>query len=397
MRKSPRILVVTSIFPNPGEVTKGIYIFRQTEALSKLTPVLVVAPVPYFPAWLKNGKYSRYASTPLKEERGGVEVLHPRNLVTPKIGRSLYGIMYFLSVLKTIMSVKKTFSPDICIGYWAFPDGFATYLFSMVLGIPSIISCRGSDVNELKPKSFRWWMVKWVLNRCDRVFAVSRAMSEVISALGVDSKGIRVIPNGVDTSVFHMTGSREDARRRAGLEFLGMRSGVILYCGRLSKEKGPDVLLEAARIMKTVGVDFHIVYAGDGPMKGALKKDAIKSALADRVSFVDERPHEEVPYLMNSCDLFCLPSLFEGWPNTLMESLACGMPAVASNVGGVPDIINSADLGILVCPGDPEALARALTEGLKRWWKREAIAESCSRRSWVNVASEILKEVEGSV
>lgn len=392
-KKSPRILVITSIFPNPMEVTKGIYIYKQVKALAKITPVIAVAPVPFFPSWIKHKKYDIYARIPYREERGDLTIIHPRYLVIPKIGRSLYGLLYLISIFRTFNALKRSFDPDVCISYWAYPDGYAAVLLSKLFNIPALVSCRGCDVNDLKEGTIRWRMVRWALRKSKKIFAVSRAMSHVVRSIGVNEEAVKVIPNGIDTATFRAM-DRMTSRNTVGLEMLNGDKRVVLYCGRLSAEKGPDLLLDAVKILNEEGKNIHLLYTGDGPLKLLLHQKVSRYRLEDSVTFLGEVGHSQIPYIINSCELLCLPSLSEGWPNTLMEAMACGIPVVATVVGGVPEIVSSGKLGILVPPGDSSRLARAISDALARSWDRNLIREQFGWRSWDVVASEILDEVK---
>lgn len=392
MNEKLRIIAVTSIFPNNEEITKGIYIFKQLQALSKICHVKVVAPVPYTPPFLRRYRYSRYNKIPMIEDDGGLTVYHPRYLVIPKIGRSLYGFLYFFSILSFFKRMKKDFRPDILIGFWAYPDGFVATLLSRVFRLPALISCRGCDVNTAGDTLVIKRFIQWTLKNCRKVIAVSHAMAGVIENLGVDRTRIRVIPNGIDPEQFTVI----PKITRRGLKYIeiGEDEKVVLYCGRLSEEKGIMYLLEAIRIMKESHRHVRLLIVGDGPLKAIIRSTIKKLGIEDRVTILNELPHDVIPKIMGASDLVCLPSIREGWPNVVTESLACGVPVVATRVGGVPEILKSPEHGETVLPADPESLASALWNGLNKKWDRERIRNSFIQRTWDVVASEILSEVE---
>lgn len=129
---------------------------------------------------------------------------------------------------------------------------------------------------------------------------------------------------------------------------------VVLTVARLDKQKGHDYLLKAA-----TGIPGTLfVFAGDGPEKSNLENETRRLGLTDRVIFLGSR--NDIPELLYGCDVFALPSLYEGLPLSIMEAMAAGKPVVASNIGGVNELILDGESGYLVPPGDTHALARAI-------------------------------------
>jgi len=112
------------------------------------------------------------------------------------------------------------------------------------------------------------------------------------------------------------------------------------------------------------------------------------------VFLLGARPHEEIPLWMNACDVLCLPSLSEGLPNVALEAMACGLPVVASRVGGVPEVVRDGVNGFLVPPSDPGALADALRRALATKWDREAIRASVSQFDWSISAKTLVGALE---
>lgn len=385
----PRILVSSSIFPNKVEPTKGIYIFHQARALSAHCPVKVVAPVPYFPGWLKSQTYSFYSRIAATEVLDSLEVSHPRVLIIPKVGRSTYGFAYFFSLLRVVKRFRSRFNPDVLLCFWVYPDGFANVLLAKSLGIPIILGGRGCDVNNADEYRSKKFMVSWALRNSDKVLAVSQAMKKQMMCLGVPDGKIRVVPNGLDDRFIGAGVRHAAARDNHG----GNGRKRILYCGRLSPEKGLEYLIEAAGILHERDASFELLLVGKGPQEIQIKNLIKGIGIGAKVTMIKEMPHSEIPGLMGSVDIFCLPSIREGWPNVLMEALACGVPVVATEVGGVPEILRSEDCGLMVPKQNPVRLADALESAMERTWDTEKIRASAIGRGWEMVAQEILSEV----
>jgi teichuronic acid biosynthesis glycosyltransferase TuaC len=387
-----KVLILTSIFPNREEPTRGIYILNQAKALSRHCRVRVVAPIPYFPRWLSSRSYGLYAKVPREEVIKDIPISHPRIAVVPKIGLLVNGVLYFLSLLKCAVKLKTAFKPDILISYWVYPDGFGCALLGKALGLPLILGGLGCDINNANSSPLLKRMVSWTLRNSDRVMAISKAMKAKMEGLGVADNKIAVIPNGLAERFAPM--AKAEARKLMGFHFNDHSTPMIVYCGRFSPEKGLEYLVKAARILDERMITFRLLMVGEGPAKERIRQLVRELGLQNTVLFIPELPSEIIPIVMNSADVFCLPSIREGWPNVLTEALGCGIPAVASQVGGIPEILTSPDYGMMVPPENPDALAEALATALGKSWDAATIAESVRHRTWHTVATEVLDQVE---
>ena len=142
----------------------------------------------------------------------------------------------------------------------------------------------------------------------------------------------------------------------------------LLALGRLVAKKGFPILIEACRLLSAQGFEFRLTLAGDGPQRSHLSRLIRKKGLEDRVDLAGFVPHREVPRLLCESDLFIMPSIItpsgdrDGIPAVILEALAHEVPVVATEVSGIPEVIQAAVTGWLVPPADPEALARAVAE-----------------------------------
>ena len=387
-----KVLSFTSLYPNNLQPTQGVFIKERMCAFSKLEGVTlkVVAPVPYFPP-IKIGQRWQYRQVVEKEVIEGVEVTHPRYFMTPKIGMTLYGLFLCLSVLPHLKRIQKTFDFDLIDSHFVYPDGFAAVLLGKILKKPVTISARGSDVNVYKELRVIPHLLRYALNRADRVVAVSQALASTMEGLGIPKEKIVVIPNGVDCAKFFRE-SQYEARKRVGL-----RPGkALLSIGHMTRNKGFDLLLHALKILidRRKDADLHLTIIGKGTMQRELEQIIASLALRERVRFVGALPHDQLRAWYSAADVFCLASDQEGWPNVVVESLACGTPVVATKAGGIPEIVYSHHLGILT-ERTPHALAEGIEEALDRAWDREAIAREAQNHQWSQVAQRLLTVFEG--
>ncbi len=387
-RRPLRVLVSSGIFPNRALVNRGIYNLKAATALAASCDVRVVAPVPYLPRLVRARGYEWYAQVPRRDRVGVFEVDYPRYFVTPKVGRGLHGWLLYASVRGTYRKIVREFRPDLILGYFAYPYGFANVLLGRDAGIPVFTFCRGSDIHSIAQNPSHARAIASALNRSAKVFAVSEALKADIVRLGVATSHVVVIPNGIELERFPLR-ARASARAMTGLAPDGR---YVVCVSRLSHEKGVDILIDAAARMTTR--DARIVIVGDGPDEAFLKERAQRAGVLDRIVFAGARPHDEIPAWISSADVAVLSSRKEGYPNALVEYLACGRPAVATRVGGVPEILTSELLGIMVVPEDPGALAQALDHALARTWDEDHIARAGRARTWQAVAGDMMREFD---
>ncbi len=237
------------------------------------------------------------------------------------------------------------------------------------LGIPTLATVHGFTGGGWKNRLYEWLQLR-ALGRSDAVVAVSKPLVGRLRARGVAAQRIHCVPNAWGGRGALL--SREEARRGLALPDDAF---VVGWVGRLSAEKGPDVLLDALARMKEAPVSCCVI--GDGPDRGALVRRAARLGLGESVHWSGSRP--DAGRLFAAFDAFALSSRTEGTPIVLFEAMDAGVPIVASRVGGVPDVVGEREAW-LVEPADPEALAGALVE--LRGNRREAArrAEAAQQR-----------------
>jgi glycosyltransferase involved in cell wall biosynthesis len=208
-----------------------------------------------------------------------------------------------------------------------------------------------------------------VLRGADRVVTVSASTKALLVANGVREKKIRLIYNAIESNDDNPGTPAEELRRR-----LGIRRGeqVVGVIGRLSPEKGQTVFLRALARAARVCPDVKALLIGDGQDRSMLEDYCRDHGLSGRVIFTGYR--ENIADYYRVLDVLVLPSLSEGLPNTVLEAMSFGIPVIATRVGGVPEIIQR-DEGVLVDPGDHDALADRMAELLQNESLRKTIGE----------------------
>ena len=353
-----RVLIITNLFPNKSQPDRGVFNKQQFLELKNFCEFRVVAPLPWMPKSLAKGDKAFLNEVPAEEIIEGIKVYHPRYLVTPKVGRNLYGFFYFLGIKNTVKKIYQTFSFDAIFATWAYPDAFAAALVSRIFEKPLIIKVHGTDINVAGQYFLRRKMMAYAFDTAQKVIAVSIPLREKIIAMGIPPQKVVLVSNGLNKEIFRKMDKKECQRNLS----LDSNKKHVVYIGNLVPIKGVKYLVEAFRDMPE-NISLNII--GDGELKMELEKESRTLNLTNRINFLGKRPHQEMPLWFNAADVFCLPSLNEGCPNVILEAMACGAPIVASRVGGIPDLV-SADQGLLIEPADPEALTQALKAVITR-------------------------------
>ncbi len=234
-------------------------------------------------------------------------------------------------------------------------------------------------------------LFKFCLWKADRVILVSRIQKDLIKKQYPEQiHKVALIPNGFDDTVFFPR-NQSECKMKLGLS---TNKKTILTVGNLLEVKGHRYLIEAMKTINNKRQDVNCVIVGTGRLNQKLRNQIILSGLESDIILTGRKPHDEVPLWINACDLFILPSLNEGNPTVMFETLGCGKPFVGTSVGGVPEIVTSDRYGLLVEPADPNGLAERILVALDRDWDREAILQYAERFTWENIAKEILSVYE---
>jgi glycosyltransferase involved in cell wall biosynthesis len=381
-----RVLAITGLFPNPSEPGRGIFNLHLFRALAECCRLEVIAPV----AWPRRGavpnRETRGSAAPVppQEELDGLRVHHPRFAALPALGRVLDGLSESLRLRRQVSALHAAGAVDVVLATWAYPDVVAAASLARRLGVPLIAKVHGSDVNVMGRRWPRRTAISRALRSAAAVVVPSRSLGQAVAELGVEPGRIALIPNGVDASRFRPL-DRAAARRRLGLPPSGTR---IVFVGNLRSAKGPDVLVEAARLLDD---ETAVSVVGNGPLRRRLEARIRRLGLGRRVTLAGERPHDEIPYWIAAADVVCVPSRTEGCSNVAREALACGRPVVATSVGGLPELVTGPDLGTLVPPEDAPALAAALRRAVVGVWDGPRIRSRLAGLTWETSASRLVE------
>jgi glycosyltransferase involved in cell wall biosynthesis len=278
----------------------------------------------------------------------GYGVIHHKTFFSP-LGNS-----FSPSIFRTLLKIKDDY--DLIHAHCHL--FFSTIMASLVrrFGSPPLIitthgimSASASDwFNMLYMKN----VGKWVLKSADRIICYTQMEKDkLVDMLKIDSEKISVIPNGVDTDLFHPD---PDTDKRSNQS----NAITILWVGRFVRGKGVDYIIQAAKILVKECPNLKILLVGDGPSKGKIKGLIEKFDLNKNVIINENIANENMPGVYQKSDMFVLPSLNEGVPKTLLEAMACGKPVVISDFPHLEELIKNA--GLMFPKGDVRALANSI-------------------------------------
>jgi glycosyltransferase involved in cell wall biosynthesis len=348
-----RILFFSSIFPRPHDPNRGIYCRHVCEALIGIGhDVRVISPR----SWLEKRVLPQH-----RPAAPGLSLEYPTYFYPPRLLRHQHHHFMWASLRRSLRSAMHEWRAQCVISYFAHPDGAVAARAAREAGIPCGIIVGGSDVLVLPNESeARRRAVLNALHAADAIITVGEHLRRHVIAMGIAGEKVRAVYQGIDGQKF-CPGDRIRAVRRLGLP---VERPLLLYVGRLDVLKGLDVLLDACSLLRDRDVPFDLHLLGDGPLRQRLSAEAIARGLAGCVQFAGAVLHERLPDWYRAAVLTVLPSRSEGVPNVLRESLACGTPFVATNVGGVEELLEPQSCA-LVDANDAPALADAIAAKLR--------------------------------
>jgi len=384
------LLVITNLFPNPLEPQRSTFNERQLVALAARTRIRVVCPV----SWLSLLRYRRQHRLDAVRQCTawkGVPVSYPTYWYVPRFLGWIRGVLMAGCILPSSVRAARELDARAVLATWAYPDGFAGVLVGRLARLPVSIKVHGTDIDLLDGVGWlRRRMTLWALRRAETVIAVSRYLRDALVARGVDPTRIRVVYNGIDADTFRL---RE---ARAMRDELGLPPGrpVVLFVGGLKIDKGISELLDPLPLAACARRGALLAIIGSGPFASAIPQRVRAAGMESSVRILGQRTPAEIARWMAAADFLCLPSYHEGLPNVVLEALSCGLPVLATDVGGIPEIVSEAN-GHLVAPKRADLLAAGIERMLARSWDRQRVRATCPARSWAESAEALDHAVPG--
>jgi len=367
-----KLLFVSNLFPDTGEPYRGLdnaTVLHHLHARGHEIRVLAPRPV------LRRRAFApREIDLPLRPEFLPVPYV-------PKLG-GLFNHRLMAAALRPALARLRREQPwDLVLASWLFPDGWAV---ARAAGPgPLALIAQGSDVHVYLHSRPRRAAILAACARAGAVITRSESLAHLLAAAGVEGDRLRPIHNGVDTGVFH-GGDLAAARQRLGL---ATAERWLLFVGNLLPVKDPDFLLRAFARIAAVCPEARLALAGRGPLRPALEAQVAALGLTERVRFLGPLDATAVADWMSAADLLVMTSRNEGLPNVILEAQACGLPVVATRVGGIHEVVDAPWKGDLTPPGDLSAWSAAVLARLAQPAERARLATLGMARAWPNVAA----------
>lgn len=384
-----RILHISESTPDGFNFMVGPALLGRLNALQKSYDHTIIAPF-ILPLPRSKANLQTIRKILKIKKRGvidNVDYYRPWGFGFPFALQRLNDLLKVLLIFICIKINKIKF--DLIHAHYVHPPGFVAVLLGRLMKKPVIISCEGSDIHEYAeeayPDRLRRHRVLYAIKNAKYLIAVSNFLKEKIVSFGIPETKVAVIPNGVKQTAFYPI-DKSLARKKLKLP---TEKKVILNIGSLTPIKGTIYLINAiAKIIRENRNkdDLFFVIIGDGPLRLELETRAQALNIKNYIQFVEFIPHKELVFWFNAADLFVLPSLGEGFGMVIIEALSCGLPVVASSIGGITEIINENNLGILVPPGNPEELSYGILQALNKVWDKDILIERAKYYNWDNIA-----------
>jgi glycosyltransferase involved in cell wall biosynthesis len=337
-RSGDGVCLLSSSYPSPAAPTRGAFVEDIALGLAERGPVAVVAPL-------------IYPTDPLREARKGIAVTRfgfgSRGKLLKEFGGTPAWLMVRYMVAGFLAALPRARRHGAVFAHWVLPAGVIGAAAALVAGRPLLLYAHGSDICVYAERSALYrGLTRRVLARARHVFAASRDLeARLTGRFGVPPERVSVVPCGVDTAIFFPApGAPAGGPAR------------LLFVGDLVAPKGVEELIAAVMELARTGAPLALDVVGDGPLRETLEARAAGAP----VTFHGTLPRAQVAERMRAAHGLVLPSHNEGTPVSIMEALTCGIPVVASRVGGIPDLVTDGENGVLVPPADVPALRDAL-------------------------------------
>lgn len=363
----PRVLILSHMYPSRLDDAMGDFIHEHVRALRALgVQTRVVSPVPWSPRplWIRK-RWRHYGALRQEGSWQSIEVARPAYLHPPTVVlQAAAGTSMAAGLLPLLVRLRREFPFDLIHAHTVTPDGLAAVILERLLGVPTVVSARGSEIHEAPVVSrTRRWATTFTLRRCDRFLSVSGALAADAERLAGRALDATVIYNGVDTIRF--TPARAPEADRADL---GLRADLRWWIcvAQCEAPKGICELYTAFRQLEGAG----LIVIGEGSLRSWLQESAERDRIGSRLVTPGRIGRDDVARYLRAAHAFVLPSHGEGVPNAMLEAMATGLPVVATRVGGIPEIVTDGEDGLLVPPRD----AQSLTASMRRLFETPGLA-----------------------
>lgn len=370
-----KVLVISYMFPCKRHPISGIFFANLLKELaSKLDELVVITPRPYIPKFLTKFKkdWDKWFIDPFFSKEGSIEIIRP--YVLNLKGVSYDGVnavltQYSLLHLVKNLIIKKQI--DLILGYNMIPEGITVVGLANKLNLPVAFWAIGSDVNTYSHHNrINYYLSKKSIENSDLVITESKDLEMKVRSFTQKAINVKTFYKGIHIGAFQNLPERHIIINKLSLD---PQKKYLLFVGRLSRDKG---IYEIAAAFVNIAGKYHnhdLIMIGEEIEKEKIMMTLRENGLQDRVQFRGIVSHSDVAHYMKIAELLVLPTWAEGLPNVVMEAMAIGLPVVASNVDGIPEVLQNEVTGISV----PAKNVDKLTDAVTRMLDDSALRETC--------------------
>jgi glycosyltransferase involved in cell wall biosynthesis len=352
------LLVIALGFPAPGTPLPSIFVGEQVRLLcERVERITVLSPTPFVPAFMRGSRrVAHQASLPDRYQmvEGRCEILFPRYVKAPGDMFLHWTTAQWCRIVdQTVARFTTTCPVSILHAHFGGVSSWAAVCAAKRYHIPCVVTYQGTDVHTTLAHHHKGWQLcRDSFRLANLNLPVSRALEGILRLHAQPTGRCEVLLRGVDQTRFFPS-SKLSAEPR------------VLFVGDIVKAKGVFDLLLAWTKVKRAYPNAFLTMVGPDHTKELFSREMRSLGVDSSITLTGPLPHPAVAKLMHQSRLLCLPSHGEGTPNCVMEALACGLPVVATRVGGIPDIVEHDTTGLLIDKGDVEGLATSLVTLLR--------------------------------
>ncbi|HIH73787.1 MAG TPA: glycosyltransferase family 4 protein [Methanosarcina sp.] len=367
-----RVMEICQEYPSRYYPQLGTFIKQSIDSIANqgvdvtvLSPKAFVIPLSGFP-------YHNFSKLPGVEHTEKYDIHYPRYIyaVPKKYFYSVSGFSYAYFVSRyAVKNINP--QPDLIHAHFAYPDGYGMIGLAKKWNVPLVVSALGTlERITAYEGSYTSKQIIETMKFAKSILSVSDDIKLHLINLGIEEDKVAVVPNGVDIEKFKPLGKKESRN----LLKLPENKNIVLFAGCLGSIKGVDYLIEAAKDFVNTDTELYLVGRDDG-LRKKLVKMAQELKIIDHIKFIGPVNHEKIPVWISASDILVLPSLSEGRPNVVLEALACEVPVVATDVGGIPELMIDGKTGYLIPAKNSIELSKKIIKLLKDESLREKMGK----------------------
>ena len=292
----------------------------------------------------------------------------------------------FIIALKIVMRIRRnTEKYTLCHGHTIYPDGLAAILVGKFYNISTVLTVHGSDVHSIRVNSFEFRVSRYAMNNANVIVSVSQSLKrQIIEKFDISKSKVMVINNGV-SSTFSQVDKDYKIRNQYKIP---NNAPVFIFIGNFVPIKDPALLINAfSRVSKHIP-NAHLIMVGEGYLRNDIQKIGQNSDYHNKIHFTGSISHHNLASYLLESNILCISSKNEGWPTIIFEAFSCGVPIVATSVGGIAEAIPDDSYGLLVPYGDPGIFSRAMIQAIGMKWDKKKLIDYAKNNSWDQMAEQ---------